>query len=211
MNDVMMMTSDVALKVDPAYTKIGKRWLEKKNQLEFENQFRHQWYKLMTRDMGPVTRCLGPEVPPQQPFQDPLPGDKPSPYPNEQKKLNAEIVNVNYVKLQADVVSKLRRKMSERAANTNNLDGQTYGDYVRLQYACQSTFRQTDYKGGCNGGRVSQKPQIDWAVNSGLDKTVAAIKDIWDPSLHKYFSFADMIVIAQGNSIEDAQKFANAT
>lgn len=114
-------------------------------------------YKLVTRDMGPVTRCLGPDVPPPQPFQDPLPPPPPGPAPD-------------YARLARDIARALRRPSP--AAEPDTVHGRPhYGAlFVTLAWQCASTFRETDYSGGCNGARIRFAPQKDWPQNAYMDR-----------------------------------------
>lgn len=140
--DVMMLTSDISLTRDPQYKQIVQQFAE--NPAAFDYAFKHAWYKLMTRDMGPWARCSGPLVPPPQPFQHPLPVP------------NAALAPVDYDAVRAKVGAVLSAKAVEGA------------ELVRLAWQCASTFRVTDYAGGCNGARLLLSPQVGWAANEGL-------------------------------------------
>ncbi|CBJ27732.1 Catalase is an enzyme, present in all aerobic cells, that decomposes hydrogen peroxide to molecular [Ectocarpus siliculosus] len=138
--DIIMLTSDVALLMDTEYLAIVEEFAS--NQEALDVAFSNAWYKLVTRDMGPYTRCVGTDVPPPQDFQLPLP-DKPTDLPSstEAKRAIGRI-------LEAD---------------------STYASLlVTLAYQCASTFRSTDYMGGCNGARIRFPPQSEWASNAGL-------------------------------------------
>merc|ERR1711871_144536 len=134
---IMMMTSDVSLIHDPAYLEIVRKFAEDGG--AFANAFSHAWYKLTTRDMGPVTRCVGTDVPPAQPFQYPLPA--PSRH------------HPDFDQVAADVRASL---------------GDNGPLFVRLAWASASTFRFTDFLGGANGARIRFPPQSEWASNAGL-------------------------------------------
>lgn len=125
------------------------------------------WYKLMTRDMGPFTRCLGPDVPPPQPFQKPLPAPSPGP--------------VNYTAVEIDI----------RAVLTS---AETTGLVATLAYQCASTYRATDKSGGCNGARIRFAPEINWNANKGMGAVLVTLTPIKNkyPSL----SWSDLIVLA---------------
>jgi catalase-peroxidase len=132
----MMFTTDLALKVDPAYGPIARRFHEHPE--EFQRAFAKAWYKLTHRDMGPVTRLLGPEVPPAQRWQDPVP-------------------EVDHPLVDAADVAALKAKILA--------SGLTVSDLVKAAWASASTFRGSDKRGGANGGRIRLAPQKDWAVN----------------------------------------------
>lgn len=128
----MMMTTDLALLEDANYLELVQRFSEDKNYLE--EQFAHAWYKLTTRDVGPVTRCFGNDVPPPQPFQYPLPG----PIPQE------DLVNFNSVKQYL-----IDNILYVPNTAVLGMDEGGYGPlFVRLAWQCANTFRQTDHMGG---------------------------------------------------------------
>lgn len=165
--NVMMLTTDVALIVDDEYQQYVKEFA--KNDTAFREAFATAWYKLVTRDVGPVSRCVGPNVPPAQQFQYPLP-DPP-------KKL----ADTKDVKQDLD---KLMKKNKDSEA-----------EFLRLAWQCASTFRATDYQGGCNGARILYPPGSTWPINAGLDATIAML----EPIKKKYgekLSYADLIVLA---------------
>eukprot|EP00164_Ancoracysta_twista_P001494 GFYU01001958.1.p1 GENE.GFYU01001958.1~~GFYU01001958.1.p1 ORF type:complete len:719 (-),score=245.26 GFYU01001958.1:159-2315(-) len=175
--DVMMLTSDMSLKFDPegSYQKIIKEFAQ--NQEEFANHFGHAWYKLMSRDMGPVTRCVGPDVPPAREFQYPLP-----PTPSKLADFNA---------------------VADDVRGAIKSEGDNGAFFVRLAWQCASTYRQTDYLGGCNGARIRFSPQKDWPVNAALDQALnklAPVKEKYGDTL----SWADLIVLAGTVAVEDA-------
>ena len=132
----MMFTTDLALKLDPAYGPIAKRFHE--HPKEFERAFAQAWYKLTHRDMGPVTRLLGPEVPPAQLWQDPVPA-------------------VDHPLVDAADIAALKSKLLA--------SGLAVPDLVKTAWASASTFRGSDKRGGANGARIRLAPQKDWAVN----------------------------------------------
>ena len=170
-----MLTSDISLLNDPmgSYQKIVSHWAEDK--AAFEDAFSNAWYKLSTRDMGPATRCVGSKVPPAQTWQYPLP---------------APATNLaNFDDVKADL---------EEFFELNKLD---VGKFVRLAWQCSSSFRVTDYLGGCNGARIMFSPQKDWSVNNGVDKAL----NILEPIKEKYgdgLSWADLIILAGNTAIE---------
>ncbi len=132
----MMFTTDLALRMDPAYGPIAKRFHEHPEQ--FQVAFAKAWYKLTHRDMGPVSRLLGPEVPPAQLWQDPLPA-------------------VDHPLVDAADITALKQKLLASGLST--------ADLVKTAWASASTFRGSDKRGGANGGRLRLAPQKDWAVN----------------------------------------------
>ncbi len=183
----IMYTTDLALKLDPIYGPISKRFHENPDQ--FAKAFAKAWYKLTHRDMGPVSRYLGPEVPEEQLiWQDPIPD------------VDHELVNESDV---ADLKAKL-------------LDcGLTTSQLVRTAWASASTFRGSDKRGGANGARIRLAPQKDWAVNNPeqLAKALAALEKVQadfngSQSGGKKVSLADVIVLGGCAAIEAAAKQA---
>ena len=178
----MMFTTDIALKVDPAYAKITKRWVE--NQKEFEVAFAKAWYKLTHRDMGPYVRGLGPLVPPAQLWQDPLPS------------VDHPLVDA------ADVEGLKQAVLATGLANSQ---------LVSVAWASASTFRGSDKRGGANGARIRLAPQKDWEVNNPaeLAKVLAALEKVqtsFNASAKggKKVSMADLIVLAGNAAVEAA-------
>lgn len=182
----MMFTTDLALRMDPIYAKISKRFHD--NPKEFELAFAKAWYKLTHRDMGPVARCLGPEVPEPQIWQDPIPA------------VDHELVG------EQDVVL-LKAKILQSGLPVSQL--------VSAAWASASTFRGTDKRGGANGARIRLAPQKDWAVNepAELKNTLLVLEKIqkeFNASQRggKKISMADMIVLGGCAGIEEAAKRA---
>jgi catalase-peroxidase len=178
----MMFTTDIALKMDPAYAKITKRWLE--HPKEFEVAFAKAWYKLTHRDMGPYVRGLGPLVPPAQLWQDPLPA-------------------VNHPLIDATDAEGLKK--------TVLAGGLSNAQLVSVAWASASTFRGSDKRGGANGARIRLAPQKDWEVNNPaeLAKVLAALEKVqaaFNASAPggKKVSLADLIVLAGNAAVEDA-------
>lgn len=182
----IMFTTDLALKEDPEYRKIAKRFLDDPE--EFEKAFARAWFKLTHRDMGPVERYMGPDVP-EETFiwQDPTP--------------------------QADydlITSRDEDKLKKAILDTNL----TVGELVRTAWASAASFRDTDYRGGTNGGRLRLEPQANWEVNNPkeLKKVLAALekiqKDFNKSSGDTKISMADLIVLAGNAAIEKAAKEA---
>ena len=180
----MMLTTDLALRVDPAYGKISKRFHE--NPEEFKLAFAKAWFKLTHRDMGPHVRLRGPEVPAPQLWQDPVPA-------------------VDHKLVTGNDVAALKREVLA--------SGLTVSQLVGVAWASASTYRDTDMRGGANGARVRLAPQKDWAVNRSaeLDKVIPeleAIQKKFNSKPNKTISLADLIVLAGGAAIEDAAKRA---
>ncbi|MBV2225790.1 MAG: catalase/peroxidase HPI [Sphingobacterium mizutaii] len=182
-----MLTTDLSLRVDPAYEKISRRFLE--NPDEFADAFAKAWFKLTHRDMGPRSRYLGPDVPAEEfLWQDPIP------------ELNHETVN------EADVEDLKNKVLSS---------GLSVSELVSTAWASASTFRGSDKRGGANGARVRLAPQKDWAVNNPaqLNKVLGILENIKDQfnqaqTTGKKLSIADLIVIAGNAGIEKAAKDA---
>lgn len=177
---LIMTTADMAMKMDPAYAVISKRYHE--NPDEFADAFARAWYKLTHRDMGPVSRYIGTEVPKEELiWQDPIPAH------------TGELIN------DQDVES-LKRKI----LNT----GLTVSELVSTAWASASTFRGSDMRGGANGGRLRLAPQKDWEVNNPaqLSKVLGALEKVQKVfnSGEKNVSMADLIVLAGCAGIEKA-------
>ena len=182
----IMFTTDVALKEDPAYAKISKRFLEHPD--EFELAFAKAWFKLTHRDMGPRTRYLGADAPQVDLiWQDPIP------------KLDHAVVNDEDI---AALKTEVRKS------------GLTVPQLVRTAWASAASFRGTDYRGGANGARIRLAPQKDWAANDPaelaevLPKLEAIQNDFNKKSASRKISLADMIVLAGSAGVEDAAKKA---
>jgi catalase-peroxidase len=184
-NAPMMFTTDLALKLDPVYGPISKRF--HKNPKEFADAFAKAWYKLTHRDMGPVTRLLGPLVPEPQVWQDPVP------------KVDHELIG------EPDVAS-LKAKILASGLSNSQL--------VSTAWAAASSFRGTDKRGGANGARIRLAPQKDWEVNqpAELAKVLPLLekiqKDFNSSSGKKKVSLADVIVLGGGAAVEAAAKKA---
>eukprot|EP00457_Paulinella_chromatophora_P002715 gb/GEZN01002720.1/.p1 GENE.gb/GEZN01002720.1/~~gb/GEZN01002720.1/.p1 ORF type:complete len:665 (-),score=90.07 gb/GEZN01002720.1/:310-2304(-) len=173
--DVMMLTTDVALITDETYKAIVLDWVE--NTPAFEKAFAASWYKLVTRDMGPISRCVGRKVPAVQAFQAPLPSAPVNP------------ANPNRVR------HDLRKLLQD--------DPDAGAQLIRLGAACWASFRATDYQGGCNGARIRLSPQKDYPENAGLDQALALLT----PIKKKYgvlLSWADLITLAGNTALEEA-------
>ncbi len=182
----IMFTTDIALKMDPIYEKISTRFHE--NPKEFEVAFAKAWYKLTHRDMGPVSRCLGPLVAKPQLWQDPVPA------------VDHALVN------EQDIVG-LKSKILASGLSISQL--------VETAWASASTFRGSDKRGGANGARIRLAPQKDWAVNEPeqLAKVLQKLEQIQKAfnqtaSNGKKISLADLIVLGGCAAIEKAAKNA---
>src|SRR5262245_11799918 len=183
----MMFTTDLSLKMDPAYAPIAKRF--HKNPKEFADAFARAWYKLTHRDMGPVSRLLGPEVAPPQLWQDPVP------------KVDHELIG------EQDIAG-LKAKLLASGLSTAQL--------VTTAWASASTFRGTDKRGGANGARIRLAPQKDWEVNqpAELAKALTALEKVQkdfngaQSGGKKKVSLADVIVLGGCAAVEAAAKKA---
>jgi catalase-peroxidase len=183
----MMFTTDMALRMDPVYGPISKKFHE--NPKAFEEAFAKAWYKLTHRDMGPYARCLGPEVPPPQLWQDPVPA------------LDHELVDA------ADIAA-LKAKILA--------SGLTVPELVSTAWAAAANFRGSDKRGGANGGRIRLAPQKGWEVNQPeqLAKVIPVLEKIQrefnaaQPGGKKRVSFADLVVLGGSAAVEAAAKKA---
>jgi catalase-peroxidase len=176
-----MLTTDLALRFDPIYEPISRRF--KDNPDEFADAFARAWFKLTHRDMGPVVRYLGPEVPSEvQIWQDPLPA------------VDHELIN------DADVTA-LKAAIAASGLSVSQL--------VSTAWASASTFRGSDKRGGANGARIRLEPQNGWEVNNPdqLAQVLRTLEGI-QQSFAKPVSLADVIVLAGGVGIEIAAKNA---
>src|ERR1700754_3619364 len=176
-----MLTSDLALRFDPAYEKISRRFYEHPNQ--FADAFARAWFKLTHRDMGPVARYLGPLVPKETLiWQDPIP---PPPHPPLRDK--------DVAALKAKILA----------------SGLTVPQLVSTAWASASTFRGSDKRGGANGARIRLAPQKDWEVNNPaeLAKVLKKLEAI-QQSFKGKVSMADLIVLGGVAGVEKAAKAA---
>ncbi len=179
---LMMLTTDIALIRDPAYLAISRRFHE--NPAEFDAAFARAWFKLTHRDMGPVTRLVGPEVPAAQLWQDPVPA-------------------VDHPLVDAEDVAALERAVLATGIDTGRL--------VSTAWAAAASFRDSDKRGGANGARIRLAPQKDWEVNdpAALAEVLAALEAVRQDfnaaqTDGKQVSLADLIVLAGGAAIEKA-------
>jgi catalase-peroxidase len=182
-----MLTTDLSLRLDPAYEKISRRFLEHPEQ--FADAFARAWFKLTHRDMGPIQRYLGPLVPKEPlPWQDPIPAvDHPLIGEQDIAALKAQILN----------------------------SGLSVSELVSTAWASASTFRGSDKRGGANGARIRLAPQKDWDVNQPAQlakalRTLEAIQNEFNASQSggKKVSLADLIVLGGCAGVEKAAKDA---
>ncbi|WP_079980327.1 catalase/peroxidase HPI [Halorhabdus tiamatea] len=181
--DVMMLTTDIALKRDPDYREILERYQE--NPMAFGINFAKAWYKLIHRDMGPPERFLGPEVPDEEMiWQDPLP-------------------DADYDLIGDSDVAELKEAIRESDLSRSQL--------VKTAWAAASTYRDSDKRGGANGARIRLEPQQSWAVNepAELESVLATYEDIQAEfndarSDDVRVSLADLIVLGGNAAVEQA-------
>ena len=180
----IMFTTDLALKFDPSYSQIAKRF--QKDPKQFELAFAKAWFKLTHRDMGPRARYLGKEVPKEELiWQDPIPA-------------------VNHKLIDAGDIANLKTKILK--------SGLTVSELVRTAWASAASFRGTDKRGGANGARLRLAPQKDWAVNNPeeVSKVLARLEDIQKgfnkAGGGKKVSLADLIVLGGAAAVEEAAK-----
>ena len=182
-----MLTTDLSLRVDPAYEKISRRFLA--NPKEFADAFARAWFKLTHRDMGPRARYLGPDVPAEELiWQDPIPA-------------------VDHALVDAKDIAALKDKILA--------SGTSISDLVTTAWASASTFRGSDKRGGANGARIRLAPQRDWEVNqpirlSGVLETLEGIQRSFNSARSggKRVSLADLIVLAGCAGVERAARNA---
>ncbi|MHA8083617.1 catalase/peroxidase HPI [Aquirufa sp. A-Brett2-15D] len=177
-----MLTTDIALRVDPAYEKISKNFLE--NPEVFAKAFAKAWFKLTHRDMGPSSTYLGPEIPKEElVWQDPIPA------------LNHEVIN-------AQDIAALKASLLT--------SGLSISELVSTAWASASTYRHSDRRGGANGARIRLMPQRNWEVNNPkqLEKVLTVLekiqKDFNAKSGKKKVSIADLIVLGGSAAVEKA-------
>ena len=176
-----MLTTDLSLRMDPAYEKISRRFYEHPDQ--FADAFARAWFKLTHRDMGPIARYLGPLVPKETLiWQDPIPA-------------------VNHPLIGEQDIAALKTKILS--------SGLTVSQLVSAAWASASTYRGTDKRGGANGARIRLSPQKDWEVNQPAQlKTVLAKLEAIGKESGKKVSLADLIVLGGSAAVEKAAKDA---
>jgi catalase-peroxidase len=176
----MMTTADMALRYDPEYEKISRRFHQ--NPEEFADVFARAWFKLLHRDMGPKARYLGPEVPKEDLiWQDPVPA------------VDYELTEAEVAELKAKILN----------------SGLTVSELATTAWASASTFRGSDMRGGANGARIHLAPQKDWEVNQPerLAKVLGVLEDI-QSKFNKQVSLADLIVLGGSAAVEKAARDA---
>jgi catalase-peroxidase len=186
----MMLTTDLSLRADPVYEQISRRFLENPDQ--FADAFARAWFKLTHRDMGPVARYLGPEVPAETLlWQDPVPA------------VTHELINATDIAgLKAQVLA----------------SGLTVSQLVSAAWAAASSFRGSDKRGGANGARIRLQPQSGWEVNdpdqlATVLRTLEGIQGTFNATQAggKQVSLADLIVLAGGAAVEQGAREAGFT
>jgi catalase-peroxidase len=181
-NAPIMLTSDLALKVDPVYGPIAKRFHENPDQLA--EAFARAWFKLLHRDMGPVSRYLGPWVPEPQLWQDPVPP-------------------VDHELIADEDIAALKSRILESGPSISQL--------VSTAWASAASFRGTDKRGGANGARLRLEPQIGWAVNAGVRDVLPVlerVKEEFEQQTGNKVSLADLIVLGGCAAVEQAARNA---
>jgi catalase-peroxidase len=177
-----MLTTDLSLRFDPAYEKIGRRFLEHPD--EFAEAFAKAWYKLLHRDMGPVSRYLGPWVAEPQLWQDPVPA------------VDHELVG-------DDDVAALKAKLLDSGLSVSQL--------AATAWAAAASYRDTDKRGGANGARIRLEPQRSWAVNESTGPVLEVLEKVRQDagqSGGKRVSLADLVVLGGCAAVEQAARDA---
>lgn len=181
-----MLTTDLAFRFDPVYEKISRRFMA--NPAEFEKVFANAWFKLIHRDMGPKSTYLGPEIPKEEfLWQDPIP------------KSNQNVINGNDIK---------------NLKNSIENSGLSIQEMVVTAWSSAATYRNSDRRGGANGGRIMLEPERNWKINNPqhLQKTLSALEKIQQnfngQNADKKVSMADLIVLAGNVGVEKAAKNA---
>ena len=183
-----MLVTDMSMRVDPAYGEITRRWLDHPEELA--DAFAKAWFKLLHRDMGPVSRYLGPSIPEPQLWQDPVPA-------------------VDHPLVGGSDVAALKAKVLG--------SGLSVGELVSTAWSAAASFRGTDKRGGANGARIRLEPQKNWDANepAQLAKVLASLEKIRDEfnssSGGAKISLADLIVLAGSAAVEKAAKDAGVT
>ncbi|MHA6740589.1 catalase/peroxidase HPI [Rhodococcus erythropolis] len=179
-----MLTTDLSLRLDPTYEKITRRWLDHPE--EFAEEFAKAWYKLLHRDMGPVTRYLGPWIPEPQLWQDPVPS------------ADDQLIG------DADIAI-LKSRLLDSGLSVSQL--------VSTAWASAASFRSTDMRGGANGARIRLEPQNNWEVNepaalSAVLQTLERVQQEFNQAGGAKVSLADLIVLGGTAAVEQAAKNA---
>ena len=178
-----MTTADMAMRMDPIYGPISKRFHE--NPEEFANAFARAWFKLTHRDLGPKSRYLGPEVSKEDLiWQDVVP------------PIEGELIGENEINI-----------LKEKVLSS----GLTISELVFTAWASASTYRDSDKRGGANGARIRLAPQKDWEANQGTAKVISKLEEIqkeFNSKSTKKVSLADLIVLAGSTAVEKSAKNA---
>jgi catalase-peroxidase len=169
-----MLTTDISLRDDPAYNPITREFAN--NITALEDAFADSWYRLMTGDMGSRERCLNDDAPESQPWQYGL-SAAPATLPD-------------FVPIRKAFQAKI------------DADDSSLGAFVKLAMGCANTFRETDYRGGCNGARIRFEPEINWSSNEGAAATLTMIEAV--KAEYPDASYADLIVLAGQTALEAA-------
>jgi catalase (peroxidase I) len=172
--NITMLTTDLALAFDETYKPLSQEYAA--NLSKLETDFTAAWYRLTSSDMGPATRCIGEYVRPPQHWQHTLP------------EFSGELPDFTSV----------RGKIQELLGS----DDANYEAFVNLAYQCASTFRETDYRGGCNGARIRFSPENEWEVNAGTSDALVTLESVKEA--YPNASYADIIVLAGQTAIESA-------
>ncbi|MFZ0835300.1 MAG: catalase/peroxidase HPI, partial [Mycobacterium sp.] len=181
-----MLVTDVTMRVDPIYGEITRRWLDHPEELD--EAFAKAWYKLLHRDMGPISRYLGPWIPEPQLWQDPVPA-------------------ADHALVDEQDVAALKAKVLD--------SGRSVAQLVKTAWGSAASFRRTDKRGGANGARIRLEPQRNWEANepAELSKVLPVLEGIQQDfngsaSGGKKISLADLIVLAGSAAVEKAAKDA---
>src|SRR3712207_4354882 len=173
----MMATTDLALIMDPGFRAISERFYNDFD--HFADQYARAWFKLLHRDMGPKTRYLGPDVPDEDLiWQDPVPA------------VTHELVG------EAEVADLKQRLLSS---------GLTVPQLVHTAWSAAASYRGTDKRGGANGARLRLEPQVDWAVNQGVQEVLPVLERVrseFEQQTGKQVSLADLIVLGGTAAVE---------
>ena len=180
-NPPMMLTSDMAMRVDPIYEEITRGWLADPSSLA--DEFARAWFKLLHRDMGPVVRYLGPEVPSEELlWQDPIPA------------VTGDLIG-------GEDIAALKATILE--------SGLTVSQLIKTSWAAASSFRGSDKRGGANGGRIRLQPQAGWEVNepdelAQVIRSLESIQESFNGAGGPQVSFADLVVLGGAAALEKA-------
>jgi catalase-peroxidase len=172
---LMMLTADMAFLEDDTYSELVSTYAS--DITELETQFKYAWYKLTTRDMGPIEKCLGNMVPPAQDFQRALPAAPATP--------------PDFVPIRSMIQTIM-----------NSAPDTPIPEMTNLAYRCAFTYRETDHAGGCNGARIRFSPEKDWPENAGTQETLEKLQPV--KNAFPAISFADLIVLSGQAAVESA-------